>query len=269
MSPSPTGAFRVLTREAVADATRRRIVPAIVVLGLISLFFVDNCTSCQVGLESSGTDVELPQVAGFGGVLTVVALGLWTMVLAGVLASDHLAEPLADGSANLALARPVSRNVFALSRLAGALALAIVTGLVLLGVTGLLLQARQGLALAPVFFAGLACAAGAATLGGLAMAASLFLPRALTALLVFGLVWWIAALNTAAQFGAELSGVSGAIDRFGPPLASAMIVALGSWIEAAAAPRGEPFDLALRSCLWAAASTGLVLVAFRRIELGR
>jgi hypothetical protein len=215
-----------------------------------------------------GQSVELPRVAGFGGLLISVILGLWTMVLAGVLASDHLAEPLNDGSADLALARPVSRGAFALSRLAGSLALAWATGAVLLFGTAVLLDARQGLALGPVFGAFLACAVGAATVAGLAMTASLVLPRAVTALAVFGFIWVIAAINAFAQFGAELTGAAGLVDRFGPPLATSMIVALGSWIEPTAT-RGEPLELALRSLVWAGASALLLLRMFRRVELGR
>jgi len=268
MTPSSARTWRALATEAIADATRRRIVPVIAVLALFSLLFVESCTSCSPTLMRDGELVELPQVAGFGGLLVSVVLGLWTMVLAGVLASDHLAEPLTDGSADLALARPVSRGAFALSRLAGALALACATGALLFFGTAVLLHARQGLALGPVFGAFLACVAGAATLAGLAMTASLVLPRSVTALAVFGFVWAIAAINAFAQFGTELTGVAGLVDRFGPPLATAMIVALGSWIEPTAT-RGEPLELALRSLLWAGASALLLLRVFRRIELGR
>ena len=268
MTPSPTRVWRALAAEALADATRRRIVPVIAVLALLSLLFVESCTSCSPTLTRDGELVELPQVVGFGGLLIGVVLGLWTLVLAGVLASDHLAEPLTDGSADLALARPVSRGAFALSRLAGALALACATGALLLFSSAVLLHARQGLALGPVFWAFLACVAGAATVAGLAMTASLVLPRSVTALAVFGFVWTVAAINAFAQFGTGLTGVAGLVDRFGPPLATAMIVALGPWIEPTAT-RGEPLELALRSLVWAGASALLLLRIFRRIELGR
>jgi ABC-type transport system involved in multi-copper enzyme maturation permease subunit len=268
MTPSPARAWRALATEAIADATRRRIVPVIAVLALFSLLFVESCTSCSPTLTRDGESVELPQVAGFGGLLISVVLGLWTMVLAGVLASDHLAEPLEDGSADLALARPVSRGAFALSRLLGALALACATGALLLFGSAVLLYARQGLAPGPVFAAFLACMAGAATMSGLAMTASLVLPRSVTALAVFGFVWVVAGINAVAQFGTQLTGFAGLVDRFGPPLATAMIVALGSWIEPTAT-RGEPLELALRSLVWAGAGALLLLGAFRRIELGR
>jgi ABC-type transport system involved in multi-copper enzyme maturation permease subunit len=251
VTPSPVRTWRVLAAEAVADATRRRIVPVIAVLALVSLFFVDSCTSCSVNLNQNGEPVDLGRVAGLGGVVIAVLLGLWTMVLAGVLASDHLAEPLADGSADLALARPVSRCAFALARLAGALALAGAAGAVLLGGAGLLLQARQGLPLQAIGGAYLACLAGTVTVAALAMTASLALPRTLTALLVFGLVWAIGIVNAAAQLGAKLEGAAGLVERLGPPLASAMVLALASWIEPSA-PSGAPLDLVVRSLLWAA-----------------
>ena len=266
--PSPARAWRALAMEAVADATRRRIVPVIAVLALLSLFFVNSCTSCSMNFTQNGESVDMSRVAGLGGVVIAVLLGLWTMVLAGVLASDHLAEPIADGSADLALARPVSRGAFALSRLAGTLALAGVAGAVLLVGAGLLLQARQGLPIQGIAAAYLACLAGAATVAALAMTASLVLPRTVTALLVFGLVWAIASVNAAAQLGARLEGAAALVDRLGPPLASAMVVALASWVEPSA-PHGAPLELAVRSLLWAGASTALLVAVFGRMELGR
>ena len=210
--------------------------------------------------------MELPELAGALGLVVMVVLGLWTQVLAGVLASDHLAEPLADGSATLALARPVSRGGFALSRLTGVLVLSFATGALLLTVTALLLSQRQDLAPGPAVAAGLACALGCVSVSGLAMAASLYLPRVATALLVFALVWGVALVNAIGQAGAELRGVLGAVDRFGPPLASSMIVALAPWLDSATVS-GAATDVAVRGLVWAAASAGLVVVAFRRLEL--
>jgi ABC-type transport system involved in multi-copper enzyme maturation permease subunit len=261
--------WSLLAREAWADALRRRVVPVIAVLALVSLFTVDSCTSCSPVITQNGQEVALPQVAGAGGLLVMVLLGLWTMVLAGVLGSDHLAEPLADGSASLLLARPVSRHAFGLARLVGAWGLAAATGVVLLFVTAWLLQARQGLPPAPALPAAAACLCGAWTVAALAMTVSLWLPRTLTALGVFAAVWLIAALELSAQFGAQLTGVAGLIERLGPPLAAPMIVALGSWIEPAASVRGSALALGARSLAWALASTGFLTLAFRRIELGR
>jgi hypothetical protein len=267
VTPSPLRAFRCLAREAVADATRRRIVGVIAGMAILSLFFVDSCTSCSPTVVQNGRQVQLSQVAGYGGLALGVVLGLWTIVLAGVLAADHLAEPLADGSAQLVLARPVSRTVFGLARLAGALVLALATGAVLLGGTAVLLQARQGLALGPAVVAWLACALGSTTVAALAMTASLALPRTATALLVVGGVWGLAGLELAAQLGAKLEGVPGLLVHAGPPLAASLASAFGPWI-APTATQGEPLALAARSLAWALASTGALVVALRRADLG-
>lgn len=264
--PSPARVFAVLGREALADATRRRIVPLIAAAALFSLFFVDTCTSCSPQLRAGGEPVAASQVQGLLGVAVLLVLGMWTLVLAGVLASDHLAEPLEDGSAALVLSRPVSRGAFALSRLAGVLVLAFATGAVLLSAATWLLSLRQGLAPLPALVAGLSLAAGCVTVGGIAMAASLFLPRVATVLLVFALVWGIALVNVLSGAGARLGGWVGAVDRFGPPLAGAPLAALAVWLEPLSVA-GDPADLALRSLAWAAGSAALVVLSFRNAEL--
>jgi hypothetical protein len=175
-----TGAhvFRALAGEAVHDAVRRRIVPAIAAVSLLSLVVVDSCTSCGTpSIVQNGVPVELPEIAGWTGMVIFAVLSLWVMVLAGVLASDHLRETLADGSASLVLARPVDRATFALSRLAGVLVIVFVTGAVLLGGSTALLHARHGVAIAGAAWGGLACALGAAVVASLSMTATLFLPR--------------------------------------------------------------------------------------------
>ena len=259
-------AFALLSREALADATRRRIVPLIAVMALLSLLFVDSCTSCSPEVTVQGQEVPLSGVSGLLGLVVMVVLGLWTQVLAGILASDHLAEPLADGSAALVLSRPVSRGAFALSRLAGTVLLALGTGAALLLATALLLQVRQGLEAGPALAAGLACALGTVTVGALAMVASLYLPRVATALAVLGLVWGIALVNAFGRVGADLGGWVGVIDGLGPPLATGMVVALRPWV-APLEVSADPLDALLRGAVWAAGSLVLVVAAFRRVEL--
>lgn len=265
-APGALRVFRILAVEAVADAVRRRIVPVIAVLAIVSLFFIDSCSSCSPAVTQNGQPVELSQLAGFAGLISVVSLGLWTLVLAGALASDHLAEPLADGSANLLLSRPVSRTSFALSRLAGTLGLALLTGAVLLGTSGFLFSDRHGLALAPVGGVFLACALGAVTVAGLAMTASLWLPRTLTTLLVFGTVWGVGILETSVRLGAEIGGLAGAVARYGPPLAGTMIAALSSWVEQPL-PEGEALRLGVRALAWATVSVAALVLAFRKLEI--
>jgi hypothetical protein len=211
--------------------------------------------------------VALQQVAGAGGLAVALVLSLWAIVLGGILASDHLAEPLEDGSALLLLARPVARDTYALTRLAGAWLLAAATAALLLFASAVLLSVRQGLPPAPMLGAWLACLAGAWTVGALAMTASLWLPRAVTALLVFGGVWLLAGLETAARLGAELSGVARLVDTFGPPLASGILIALASWLEPTAQIHGSATEVTLRALVWCAGSAALLVVGFRRLEL--
>jgi ABC-type transport system involved in multi-copper enzyme maturation permease subunit len=267
MTPARAPVFAVLAREALADAMRRRLVLVIAVACLLSLQAVESCTSCgSATLVRDGQTVELPDVAGFGALAVMLVCSLWTLLLAGFLASDHLTEPLEDGSAALLLARPVGRGEFALARLAGALAIALAAGALLLLATGALLHARQGLAWWPVLPAFAACAVGAATVGALAMLASLYLPRVATILLVMMGVGLVAAVNVAGLFGAELGGLATAVQRFGPPLVSPVALALRDWIAPTAVP-GDALILALRQIAWMLASAALLVHAFRRVEL--
>jgi hypothetical protein len=267
MRPSPLRQLRTLAGEAVLDAVRRRIVAAIAVVSLLSLMLVDTCTTCSGGeVIVNGEVREMANIAGWTGTVTFAVLGLWSIVLAGVLASEHLAQTLADGSATLALARPVGRGSFAFARLAGSLAIALATGAVLLGGTTLFLQARSSLPAGPALMAGLACAAGAVTLAALAMTASLYLPRIATVLMVFVATGAITLANLLAMFRDTSDGVMGAIDRFGPPLCASIAVALSPWIDEVRVP-GSPLEIAMRHAVWVAASICLLWAAFRRVEL--
>ena len=75
-----------------------------------------------------------------------------------------------------------------------------------------------------------------------------------------------AASNLASQLGVELSGIPLWLDRYGPPLATAMIQALAAWIEPVE-PSGDPLADAGRLLLWAGLAQGLLLACFRRVEL--
>lgn len=264
---STARSFRTLAADAVADAVRRRIVPVVAVVALLSLLVVDSCTSLDhATFMIQGQRHELSQAVGWAALVLYAMLGLWTIVLAGVLASDHLAQTLTDGTAGLTLARPVGRGTFALARLGGALVVAYATGLALLLGSGTLLHFRHGLALGPALWGVLACFAGAFVVAALAMSLSLLLPRTLTALLVFGAVGVQAVLNALALFGVQLGGAALALERAGPPLLTAQVAALAPWIEPVALPVSDP-ELALRLLLWAAGSAALLSLAFRRTEL--
>jgi ABC-type transport system involved in multi-copper enzyme maturation permease subunit len=115
-------ATTALAGEAVRDAGRRRIVAVIIALSLVSLMLVDGCTSCAAGnITVNGEVHSLQNVSGASGTALFVFLGLWIILLAGILGSDHLQQTLEDGSAQLCLSRPISRAQFAFARLAGVL----------------------------------------------------------------------------------------------------------------------------------------------------
>jgi hypothetical protein len=267
MTPELRRTFWVLAREALGDALRRRLVLAIGIASLLSLQLVNSCTSCgKASVTRDGQAVAMPEMAGMGALAVAIACTLWTLILAGALASDHLDEPLDDGSAALVLARPVGRATFALARLAGVLAIALVSGAVLLGGAGLLLHARQGLSLAPLLGAYAATAAGAATVGALAMAASISAPRIATLLAVLMSVGAVAAVNVTGLFGASFGVLATLIDDYGPPLVSSVAFALSDWIAPTLVP-GNALGLALRHLVWLLASVALLIHAFRRIEI--
>jgi hypothetical protein len=269
MTPYPVRVFRVLAVEALLDGVRRRIVPVIVAISLLSLLAIDSCTSCATGpFMVNGEPVEVAAAAGWSGALMFTVLALWTMVLAGIVASDHLAQTLVDGSATLTLARPVGRGAYALARLTGCLVIALVTGAVLLSATALLLHLRAGVPLAPAAWGLVVCAIGAICVGAFATAASLFLPQIATTLLVLVAVGWIALVNLLVQFGAELQGVNAVVDRVGPPLGSALVVVLAPWIQSVSVT-GEPVALVLRLAAWAGAGLVLLVLTFRRTDFGR
>jgi len=267
--PAALRAFAWLATEAFSDAFRRRIVPAIAALALLSLLFVNTCTSFSPTVVNNGQTLALTQVSGVAGLVMMVLLGLWTVVLAGVLAADHLAEPLNDGSANLLLSRPISRASYAFARLAGAWAMAALAGAIVLDATALLLYVRQGLAIGPAVAAtGLALLNGVCV-AALAMALSLWLGSTLTSLAVLASVWGLASLEVATLLGSDLSGPIGALAAFGPPLATAPLAVLAPWLGPDVTVDTNVAWVAARALAWAVAGALLLVAAFRRVELGR
>jgi ABC-type transport system involved in multi-copper enzyme maturation permease subunit len=266
MTPSPLFQLRVLTGEAVRDAARRRIVAGMVVLSLLSLFVVDSCTSCASGpMIVNGREVETSGLLGFTSIILFGMVALWTVALAGVLAADHLTQTLDDGSARLVLARPVSRSVFALARLVGSLIVSLGTGAILLGMSAFFLKARHDFGLAPAAWSAGVATLGALTVASLAMAASFWMPRLLTFLLVFGVVASLAVTNWAALAGADLGTVWSAADRFGPPIGTGLALAASQWtgydLDA------DPLRVGLQLLLWATFSPALLAVLFSRREV--
>jgi ABC-type transport system involved in multi-copper enzyme maturation permease subunit len=265
MRPSTITIFTELAAESFRDAARRRIVPVVVVLALFSLLAVDSCTSC-VGSMTSGGAISPSRATGWAGMMIFNLLSLWTMVLAGLLASDHLAETLSDGSANLVLSRPVRRSEFALARLVGALGIAQLTGAVVLTVSTILIYLQHGVSIASAIIAALACAAGSIVVAALAMATSLVMTRVATALCVFFFVFAVAFSNALGLVGLSLGGLGHALQYFTPPLSSAVVVALGPWIDPAVPPV-DPYAVVLKLVFWMVVSVGLLLAAFQRQEL--
>ena len=106
------------------------------------------------------------------------------------------------------------------------------------------------------------------------MAASLALPRLAVWLLVFGAVFatTLAAASallpppaSPADVGAARAFLA-ALDRFGPPIAGAMLRGLGPWLPGSSLPADFAAVFA-RGVLWAAAGLAALAAAFRRVEL--
>lgn len=263
--------FLALSLEALRDAIRRRIVAAILVLCLLSLLAIDGCTACASGtIIANGEEVQIADIAGAGGGMLFTILCLWLCVLAAILSADHLQQTLEDGSANLALSRPISRSQFALARLAGSLGVTFAAGLVLLGSAAALLHLRSGLPLAPALLASGYAALGAFVCASLSMALSLWLPRMATWLILMAFIAVTATANLIALVPREApaTGALAWLDLLGPPLARAPVVALDTWVPAA--PIGlDPLAAGLPLVAWAVLSGAALLVGFRRVELGR
>lgn len=261
-------AFLLLWREALLDALRRKLVAAIAAASLLSLLVLDKCAGCAPVINANGVQQDPGNAATFVGIVLMIVVGLWVVTLAGLLASDHLAQALEDGHATTALARPVRRHEFALARLAGALSVGLGAGLLLLGATSFWLTTRSGLPAEPAALAVLACFLSCITVAAFAMTASLALPRLAIWLLVFGLVF-ITSLASGVSLlapGESVPALLSAIDRFGPPIASAMLRALAPWVPGAALPADFAAVLA-RSFVWAVLGIASLAAAFRRVEL--
>lgn len=261
-----------LISEAIQDAVRRRLAYVVAAVCLLSVLVLDSCTAMLPStVEVNGEPMDLGAgVASGAGLVTFVILGLWVITLAGVLAADQLRETIEDGSATLALARPVSRVSFALARLVGVLTIALGAGAFLLGSAAFLLASRHEVPMDPALGAAFAAALGGLALAGWSMAASLVLPRIATTLLVFVLVGTI-ALTNAIGAATELGGLFGFVNDYGPPFASTVIVSLASWLPEAAIEslRINASEVWIRLGIWALMGLAALFYAIRRIEIGR
>lgn len=265
---NPSGEqFRILTGEAIRDAIRGRVTTAIVLFTLISLWFMDTCTSCAPGdLELQGQSIEEVGLIAVAAMVIFGVVAVWTQVLGGLLAADRLASPLDDGSAVLLLSRPVGRTAFALSRLAGSLAVSLGTSVVLLAAASLFVFYRHGVGLGPALAASFAAFAGQIVVAAMAMTASLYLNRVATFLLVLFSVGVVVLANMLMLTGAGVEGLLGVVNYYGPPLATSIAVTLAPW-------HGTPVELTtqvpvhLRLVLWMALAVAALVASFRRMEI--
>jgi len=266
-------AFVALTGEAFRDGLRRRFTFAVALFLLAAGMGAESCTDLGSASFSVNQRSIPPEVlAGLLAPLLMAWQALAVLVITGVVAAGHLARPLVEGSAALWLARPVSRETFAAARLAGALGVGLGAGALLLGTSAGLVVARQHLPVSPALAAALATALGALAVGSLAMAASLVLGRSAVLVLVFGGVPCVALANTVTLVGqlvhpeAQLGGWLGAVDRYGPPLGTAIAAALAPWNPHVDAT-GTLGPALARLGVWAAGGVLLLALAFRHTEL--
>ena len=260
------GPLGLLAVEGLIDAARRRVVPAVAGLCLLTLAMVNSCTQCSTVVESNGGQLETLAVFGWAGVVTVGMLALWCVILAGLVAADHLSSTLEDGSALLVLSRPLSRKTFALARLLGSLAISFAAAFFLLGGAGLLLSVRGDLPILPAVLAIGATMINCVAVAALAMVSSLFLPRIATFLAVVGGVSVVALANLMSASGATLGSLLGLLDEMGPPFLSAIVLALSGW-------SGQPVDgdlllgVLARLLIWSLGSVSTLLFLFDQREL--
>lgn len=260
-------AFVPLTFEAVRDGLRSRAGLGVALAGILCLMIVHRCTGLEVVASGfDGREIDPTAMTRMLGPVLYGMVALFLVAAVGLVAADGLARPIEEGSVSLWLARPVSRSTYALARLAGALLLGGGTGVVvLLAATGLL-NLRHGLALGPGALGAAIFFFEAIVVAGIAMAASLVLPRLVTLFLVVLWIQLVVFANTAHMLGARPGGWLGTMEQMGPPLGTALLFAVSPWVgvetnfEQAAWVFG-------RLGAWAIASALLVVVAFRRIEL--
>ena len=266
-------AFAALAAEAFRDGLRRRFAFAVALFLLAAGMGAESCTDLgSASFSVNQRSIPPGLLTGLFAPLLLAWQALAVIVITGVVAADHLARPLVEGSAALWLARPISREAFAGARLAGALGVGLGAGALMLGTSAALVVARQHLPLSPALAAALATALGALVVGALAMAASLVLGRSAVLLLVFGGVPIVALANAVALLGqlvhpdAQVGGLLGLVDRFGPPLGTAILAALAPWNPHVDAS-GTLAPVLTRLAVWAAGGLLLLALAFRRTDV--
>ena len=239
--------FALLSADAVRDGLRNRV--GLFALGgaLLVGLFADRCTGVSGGtFVLNGRPYDLTDGAKLVGPVLYGLCALLLVWVAGFLACDSLARPLSDGSAPLWLSRPVGRGTYALSRLAGCLGL--------------------GLGIAPALLGLAVFAADAWVVAALAMTLALVLPR-VVALAAITLGMQLVVVANLFHLVADSSGgLLRAIERFGPPLGTALVYALSPWFSEGPAA-AEWIDPVFRLLVWGGGASALLVLLFRRQEL--
>ena len=263
-------AFTALARDALRDAARRRGLVAAAVASAIAALAIERCGHCEaaVSIQGERMSAQAGELAVIGAIASLALVAVWTYAVAALLASDGLAAALEDGVVEAVLARPVSRDVLVIARLAGAWAGAFALGAALFALATGLAADRPGVTLAPALRALLSAGVAAWTVAALAMCVSLSLPRAATLLLFGALGAVVVGIETAGLFGARMGGFAGAVVAWGPAWIAAPVSALAPWLSTAHPP-GPPAWPNARALFWAAAATCALVARFRRIELPR
>lgn len=262
----------MLAAEAFRDGLRRRLAFIVAITLLLGLAGAQSCTRVGGGMVFNGQALDPHVVGGFIAPLLFAMQALTVLSIAGLLASDLLARPLAEGSAVLWLARPVSRAGWVGARLAGALGVTFAAGALLLGGTGAMLMLRQGVSIGPALAAIAATALGSVVVASFAMAASLVLGRSAVSLLVVIALLFVVIANSMGfaidLFGSEMEmgSLLSPIDRYGPPLFRSILAAVVAWNPHVTAD-GVYTATMLRLGAWAIAGITLLVALFRRREI--
>jgi ABC-type transport system involved in multi-copper enzyme maturation permease subunit len=231
---------------------------------------IARCGHCEAAVSVQGQTLstQAGDLGAIGAILSVALIALWTYAVSALLASDGLAAALEDGVVEAVLARPVSRDVLVVARLAGAWLGACALGAALLALAVGIAADRPQVTLAPALRAALEVGVGAWSVAALAMTVSLSLPRAATLLLFGALGSTVVAIEVAGLLGARPGGLLGAIAGFGPAWLAAPVAALTPWLSEVQLP-GPPAWPDTRALAWAALATGALVARFRRLELPR
>lgn len=264
---SPLRSLALLAADAVRDGVRNRVGLFALVFALLVGLFADRCTAFDAGtVVLNGREFDVREGARLMGPFVFASCALLLVLVSGFVACDALARPLSEGTATLWLSRPVGRASYALSRLAGALGLSLAAGAAVLLVVTVLLHLRLGLDPKPALAGVAVFAADAWVVAAVAMTLGLHLPRVVAlgaVVLSIQMVVFTNGLHTVASVS---GGLLGAVERYGPPLGTALFYALAPWFSEGV-PAADWLGVCARLVLWGAGSTALLALLFRRLDL--